>query len=62
MAKIKPLHILLGALFAAAGLTYLFIGLDIFPDAAVPVLGFIDDAFVMFALWILFQRAKKKLN
>jgi len=60
--NIKPLHIILGIIFSAAGLYYLFLGIDILPDNTMPVVGYLDDAAVMFALWVMFKRAQKKLK
>ena len=64
MAKkdIKPLPIVLGIVFTAVGLSYLFWGLDLIPDGKMGVIGYLDDAAVMIALWVMFARAKKKIK
>jgi uncharacterized membrane protein YkvA (DUF1232 family) len=60
--KIRPLPMLLGLIFTTAGLSYLFWGMDIVPDNVMPIVGYLDDAFVMIGLWILFKKAQKKLK
>ena len=60
--KMNIMQIILGILFTAAGLTYLALGADLVPDASMTVVGFMDDAVVMFVLWILFKRAQKKMG
>jgi len=63
MAKdIKPLPLVMGILFTAVGLAYLFWGLDLLPDATMGLVAYLDDATVMVGLWILFSRLKKKLK
>lgn len=62
MANIKPLPIVLGIVFAAAGLNYLFLGLDLVPDGFMTVIGYLDDAVVMVVLWILFKKAQKRVR
>ena len=57
----KPVLFLLGLIFTTAGLGYLFLGLDIIPDTSVLFLGFLDDAAIMVALWVLYKRVKKKV-
>lgn len=57
--KMNPLQIVLGIVFTAAGLAYLFLGLDLIPDSYLMIVGFLDDAVVMLILWWLFARSKK---
>ncbi len=57
--KMNPLQIVLGIVFAAAGMTYLFMGLDLIPDTYLLVVGFLDDAVVMLLLWWIFKKSKK---
>jgi uncharacterized membrane protein YkvA (DUF1232 family) len=66
MAKRKerynPLAIVMGAVFAAVGLAYLFWGLDLLPDSTMLIVGYLDDAVVMIALYALFWKFTRTMK
>lgn len=59
--EIKLLPIVMGIVFTAVGLTYLLSGFNIIPNT-IPIIGFLDDGFVIIGLWLIFARLKKAMK